>query len=121
MNTKLAMAPPFFLLAVVNGFFTCSSIAENDYSNAAFTGAMSFLTFHLGLAVLKYGVKPYRVVPALFALAITYAAWGVSFFLAGAWAEAFTQFVGCVVWGYAAKKANDVRRIKEAEDRAKNN
>lgn len=119
MNMKLAMAPPLFLLAVGHGLSTYSSIVKEDYSEVAFTGTMSFLFFHFGLAVMKYGMQPYRVVPGIYLLAGTYVAWGIHFVTVGNWADAAMQFIASIVWAWSAKQANKVRRKKELEARAK--
>lgn len=119
MNMKLMMGPPLFILATGQALTTAACIAKEDYSQVAFTGMLSFLFFHFGMMVMKYGLQPWRVVTGLHLLAGTYAAWSISFALMGSWFDAAMQAFGALVWSWSARRAHKSRIAMEAEKRAK--
>lgn len=113
--SKWAVVPPAMLIALAELSIAIPAAIKGYYGEALIAGGMSFTWFHVATMCMKYGVQPWRVVPALTLASVLFAFRGAELIIAGEGAAAIMPVVSCVVWGWAAYKSNVARKARAIE------
>ena len=114
-----AVIPPTMLISVAEASVGIPELLSGHYISGFIAAGMSFVWFHIALMCMKYGVQPWRVVPALAMASALFGLRAVELVVAGHLVPAIFPVLGSIVWGIVARKSNQARKAIEAETNAR--